>query len=38
VDGPGVGKPPAGHVYGWQIEPLTDGECLVTYYCDRNPP
>ena len=29
-----VGKPPAGHVYGWQIEPLTDGECLVTNYCD----
>ena len=29
-----VGKPPAGHVYGWQIEPLTDGECLVTLYCD----
>jgi len=25
-----VGKPPAGHVYGWQIEPLTDGECLVS--------
>jgi hypothetical protein len=29
-----IGKPPAGHVYGWQIEPLTDGECLVTNYCD----
>jgi hypothetical protein len=29
-----VGKPPAGHLYGWQIEPLTDGECLVTHYCD----
>jgi hypothetical protein len=29
-----VGKPPAGHVYGWQIEPLTDAECLVTNYCD----
>ena len=29
-----VGKPPAGHLYGWQIEPLTDGECLVTNYCD----
>src|SRR5258708_20070082 len=29
-----VGKPPAGHVYGWQIEPLTDGECLVSNYCD----
>jgi hypothetical protein len=29
-----MGKPPAGHVYGWQIEPLTDRECLVTNYCD----
>jgi hypothetical protein len=29
-----VGKPPAGHVYGWQIQPLTDGECLVSNYCD----
>lgn len=29
-----AGKPPAGHVYGWQIEPLTDGACLVTNYCD----
>jgi hypothetical protein len=29
-----AGKPPAGHVYGWQIEPLTDGECLVSNYCD----
>jgi hypothetical protein len=29
-----VGKPPAGHVYGWEIEPLTDGECLVSNYCD----
>ena len=29
-----VGKPPAGHVYGWQIEPLTDGECLVSNYYD----
>jgi hypothetical protein len=29
-----VGKPPAGHVYGWRIEPLTDGECLVSNYCD----
>jgi hypothetical protein len=28
------GKPPAGHLYGWQIEPLTDRECLVTNYCD----
>ena len=29
-----AGKPPAGHVYGWQVEPLTDGECLVSNYCD----
>ena len=29
-----VGKPPAGHVYGWQIEPLTDDQCLVSNYCD----
>jgi len=29
-----VGKPPAGHVYGWRIEPLTDGACLVSHYCD----
>jgi hypothetical protein len=29
-----VGKPPAGHVWGWEIEPLTDGECLVSHYCD----
>src|SRR5262249_61999205 len=29
-----VGKPPAGHLYGWRIEPLTDGECLVSNYCD----
>jgi len=29
-----VGKPPAGHVYGWQIEPLPDGACLITNYCD----
>jgi hypothetical protein len=29
-----VGKPPAGHLYGWQIEPLTDTQCLVSNYCD----
>jgi hypothetical protein len=28
------GKPPAGHVWGWEIEPLSDGECLVSHYCD----
>ncbi len=29
-----AGKPPAGHRYGWRIEPLANGECLVTNYCD----
>ena len=29
-----AGKPPSGHVYGWKIEPLADGECLVSHYCD----
>ena len=29
-----VDKPPSGHVWGWQLEPLTDGECLVSHYCD----
>jgi hypothetical protein len=29
-----VGKPPAGHVYGWQIKPLTNRECQVRNYCD----
>ena len=29
-----VGKPPAGHLYGWQIEPLTGDDCLVSHYCD----
>lgn len=28
------GKPPAGHLYGWEIESLADNECLVTNYCD----
>ncbi len=23
-----------GHVYGWQIEPVSDTECDVTNYCD----
>ena len=34
--GPGgaVDRPPAGHVYGWQIEPVSDLECDVTNYCD----
>jgi hypothetical protein len=29
-----AGKPPSGHVYGWQIEPVGDAACLVTNYCD----
>jgi len=29
-----VDKSPAGHVYGWQIEPISDTECEVTNYCD----
>jgi hypothetical protein len=27
-------RPPLGHVYGWQIEPVSDTECDVTNYCD----
>jgi hypothetical protein len=30
----GVDRPPFGHVYGWQIEPVSDTECDVTNYCD----
>jgi Polyketide cyclase / dehydrase and lipid transport len=26
--------PPAGHVYGWQLEPVGDRETEVTNYCD----
>jgi hypothetical protein len=33
-----VGKPPAGHVFGWQIEPDGDTTCIVTSYCDTSPP
>jgi len=29
-----VDRPPFGHVYGWQIEPVSDSECDVTNYCD----
>jgi hypothetical protein len=29
-----VEKPASGHVWGWKIEPLTDGECRVSHYCD----
>ena len=27
-------RPPLGHVYGWQIEPVSDTESDVTNYCD----
>ena len=27
-------RPPLGHVYGWQIEPVSETECEVTNYCD----
>jgi hypothetical protein len=27
-------RPPLGHVYGWQIEPVSDTESKVTNYCD----
>ena len=27
-------RPPLGHVYGWQIEPVSDTESEVTNYCD----
>ena len=29
-----VGKPPADHVYGWQIEADSDTACVVSNYCD----
>jgi hypothetical protein len=29
-----VGKPPVGHVYGWEIDPVSDSDCFVTNYCD----
>ena len=29
-----VDKPPLGHVYGWQLQPMNDGETTVTNYCD----
>jgi len=33
--GPGtVDRPLFGHLYGWEIEPVADGECDVTNYCD----
>jgi uncharacterized protein YndB with AHSA1/START domain len=30
----GVGRSPLGHVYGWEIEPVSDGECVASNYCD----
>jgi len=27
-------RPALGHLYGWLIEPVSDGECDVTNYCD----
>ena len=29
-----VDRPPVGHVYGWQLEPVSDTETEVTNYCD----
>lgn len=29
-----VDRPPVGHVYGWQLEPVSDIETNVTNYCD----
>ena len=30
----GVDRPPVGHVYGWQLDPVSDTETEVTNYCD----
>jgi hypothetical protein len=30
----GVDRPPIGHLYGWQLEPVNDHETDVTNYCD----
>jgi uncharacterized protein YndB with AHSA1/START domain len=30
----GAGRPPLGHVYGWEITPLGDERSEVTNYCD----
>lgn len=29
-----IDKPPFGHVYGWQLEPVSETETDVTNYCD----
>lgn len=30
----GKDRPPIGHVYGWELEPVNDSETDVTNYCD----
>jgi hypothetical protein len=30
----GVDRPPVGHLYGWQLDPVSDTETEVTNYCD----
>ena len=30
----GIDQPPLGHVYGWQLTPVSDSETDVTNYCD----
>jgi hypothetical protein len=30
----GMDRPPVGHVYGWQLDPVSDSETDVTNYCD----
>jgi hypothetical protein len=30
----GVDRPPVGHLYGWQLEPVNEHETDVTNYCD----
>lgn len=30
----GVDRPPIGHLYGWQLDPVNDHETDVTNYCD----
>lgn len=30
----GIGTPPVGHLYGWQLEAVGDTETEVTHYCD----
>jgi uncharacterized protein YndB with AHSA1/START domain len=30
----GIDQPPLGHVYGWQLTPVSDTETEVTNYCD----